>query len=242
MKRLLLLICVFLGVGSATAEDLKISLAEIPHLSYYDKNHKLVGAFPVLLKLLDEHYAAGNFKLTAFPFGRSINNVIVGKADAHVPLINTGSDTEQPYQYVDEPLLTVTFVIYSHMDKPVSKTADLSQLSIDTVIGHQQFFNFPIGEVVDFQTGLKKVVNKRIDAFIMEQDAGDSLIRLNGYNTLHRAHFRTWDSSIVVARNGRGAELNAKLSAAIRNLKADPRYKDAAHAVHAPFKEWQPHQ
>lgn len=230
-------------LGTQTqAETIRISLAELPNLSFYNEEHRLVGPFPKLIELLDEYHVDGDFDVKAYPFGRSLNNIVAGIADAHIPLINTGTNKSLPFQYVDEPLLTVTFVLYSHMDNPIKPTDDLRNLVLDTMTGHAEFFDFPINEVVDVETGLRKLINRRTDGFIMEQDAIDALIRQRSYNTTHREHFRTWASSIVVAKSRHGNAVNRKLSAAIRKMRHDPRYQLLADRVHAPFRVWQPHK
>lgn len=223
------------------AEDLTISMAEIPNLTYYDKDYSLAGDFPKLLSLLDEYYEDGALILNAYPFARSINNVVAGLADAHVPLIKADTKANLNFRHVDETLLDVTFVIYSHRDNPVSKYDDFTKLTVDTVIGHKQFFEFPVQEVIDFETGLKKVTNKRSDAFIMEQDAVDALIRSHSYNSIHRAHFQTWPSTLIVSKSPRGELVNKLLGRAIINMKSDPRYPTLARRIHTPFEDWQPY-
>lgn len=242
MKGTALALGFMLLFGSARAEDISISLAELPVHSFYNDRNELVGGFPELIRIVDEYYPDGTITQAAFPFGRSINNVAVEKFDAHVPLIRAGKSDELTFQYVDEPLLDVTFVIYSHKDAPVRHGDDLSKLAIDTKSGHARFFDFPINEVTSIVTGLRKLANKRSNAFIMEQDAVDKLITQFEMNSLHREKYATWDSSMIVAKSARGDTLNDALSAAIKAAKADPRYDPIARSIHVPYKHWQPYE
>lgn len=247
IKGVLILNLVFLLIGAgrpAVAEDIKISLAEIPKSSFYNEEHQLVGGFPELLRLVDQYYLEGNLVLEAFPFARSINNVLVNKHDAHVPLpgIDSALKDDSEFQFVDEPLLEVAFVIYSHKDNPITRHDNLHQLSIDTLIGHTDFFDFKVGTVVTFETGLKKVINKRVDAFIMEQDVVDRLIRDTNLIAIHRSLYAALPTSLIVSKSDRGNDLNRALSSAIRRAKNDPRYHPITQTIHKTYIDWQPYE
>ncbi len=231
------LICL---VTPLQAANLTVSLAEIPGLAVSDGSGSAEGAMPRLLAIVDEYYEGGDFDFQVFPFGRSIQNVVTGKADVHAPLIDTGTGSPPDFQYISEPLLDVTFVIYSRRDAPLDASSDLSSLKVETMIGHSHFFDFAVDEVTSIEIGLKKLVNGRTDAFIMEQDAVDGLIKAQGMSDLHRAKYAVWDSTLIVPAGPEGDALNAALSAAVAKAKTDERYAVAAANVHAPFEDWQP--
>ncbi|WP_420415433.1 hypothetical protein [Roseibium sp.] len=240
MRNLILALGVVALAGTAQATDVKISLAELPNLSIKTADNKADGPYPNLLKLIDEYYEGGSFEMEIFAFGRSLNNIQTGAADAHVPLIQTASGDGPNFQYVDEPLWNVTFVVYSRKDNPISRDADFSKLKVDTLIGHEHFFDFKVGEVTSIETGLKKLVNKRTDAFIKEQDIVDSMIKANGYDTVHRALYEVWGSSMILPKTPAGDALNVAMTEAIRAAKKDERYKPTAEKVHNPYNDWQP--
>ena len=61
----------------------------------------------------------GRIKIDVFPYNRSIDNVIKGKADFQLPALrNSRVKLELPYRFAKEKIGTVSFVIYSHIDKP----------------------------------------------------------------------------------------------------------------------------
>ena len=225
---------------SVAASELSVSLAELPGLAAQEPGGGVSGSLPKLIAIVDDHYPQADFALDVFPFARSIHNVSTGSADTHAPLINVGQVPNADFQYVNEPLLDVTFVIYSHKDAPVSDTSDFNALSVDTLIGHSQFFDFEIGEVKSLEIGLKKVAKKRIDALIMEQDAVDHLVKAMSMDVIHRAPYASWGSAMIVQKGPAGDKLNADLSAAIKKAKQDPRYAEASNAVHKPYDDWQP--
>lgn len=224
----------------AFASNISVSLAEIPGTVNKEAGGAASGNLPDLLALIDEYYLEGDFEYGVYPFGRSINNVTAGRADAHAPLINTGSGDAPDFQYVREPIAQVTFVIYSNKSNPVTADADFSTLNVETMIGHAHFFGFPVSESASIESALKKVETGRVDAYIMAQDAVDGLIRAEGFEAVHRAKYATWGSSLLVAQGPDGDALNETISGAIKAAKADPRYQGAAEQMHAPYSDWQP--
>ena len=222
------------------AAELSVSLAEIPGLAAPDGNGGAEGTLPHLLRIVDEHYDGGDFSYQVFPFGRSIQNVATRKSDVHAPLIDTGAGSPPEFQYIDEPLLDVTFVVYSRKDSPLNADSDFTALRVETMIGHAHFFDFAVDEVASIELGLKKLAKGRTDAFIMEQDAVDGVIKAEGMIDLHRAKYAVWDSTLIVPTGAEGDALNAALSAAVVAAKSDARYAAAAEQVHAPFQDWQP--
>ena len=61
--------------------DLKASIAQLPGLA--DSPEK--GAFIDLVKAIDAAYKDGKITIGVYPFARSVNNVIDGFADFHIP-------------------------------------------------------------------------------------------------------------------------------------------------------------
>ena len=186
-----------LGIPHSFGEDLKISLARVPGLTYVSDPTALDGPLPNLLSLVDKYYEDGSFDMQSYPFNRSISNVIEKRADVHAPLIRVAGDQPLEFRYVDEALLTVTFVIYSKKDTPLTADSDFSRYRVDTWIGHAEFFDFEVNEVTSIQSGLDRVSNGRSDALIMGQDPVDKLLRSTGkYDNIHRAHYANLDSAL----------------------------------------------
>ena len=238
-----------IGTSAATAGNLKASMAKLPVL-IEDEN---TGGFVELVKALDEVYAEGEILREVYPFKRSLDNVIKGKADFHIPLIRNPLIPEDklPFRYSSLPTGPVAFVIYSHKDNPLAKE-DIAKAGgknppdfpykIHTVPGHTELFVFPTVENFDFENCLKMVVMKRIDAVILPQEEADFIIRKLGIKEIHRSLYYEFDSMLVVAKDKRGEEIDRILTEALKKLKADGRLDRINENIHSPYRDWQPYK
>ena len=109
------------GAHRTLAKDLKASVAYIPLLAESPEK----GAFVELVKAIDEVYTDGTISINIYPMPRSINNVVTGKADFHVPMMRSPyvSLDDKPFQFASQRMGTVCFVIYSHTEHPITKDA-----------------------------------------------------------------------------------------------------------------------
>ncbi|HAO22932.1 MAG: hypothetical protein BWK80_14735 [Desulfobacteraceae bacterium IS3] len=115
----LILEILLINVSCSNAKDLTASMAKLPVL-IEDKD---TGAFVELVKAIGEVYTEGNIIREVYPFKRSLNNVIQGKADFHIPLIRNPliPESSLPFRYSSLPTGPVAFVIYSRKDNPITK-------------------------------------------------------------------------------------------------------------------------
>ena len=81
------------------------------------------GTFVELVKAIGTVYTEGKITIRVFPFARSVNNVLTGLADFHIPTVRNPmvDQTRLPYGTVKVPMGSVTFVIYSNSANPLSK-------------------------------------------------------------------------------------------------------------------------
>lgn len=98
--------------------NLTASLAQIPDRADSPES----GVFTELVKAIDEIYQEGSIAIQVVPFARSVQNVLRGNADFHVPnFVNSEIPEDQlPFSRVPEPLGTVTLVIYSNVENPIT--------------------------------------------------------------------------------------------------------------------------
>jgi polar amino acid transport system substrate-binding protein len=109
--------------GAAQAQqppvrDLEASLGLLPGL-VDSREH---GAFVELVKAMDAVYP-GAIRINVYPMARSIRNLTSGKADFHLPALR---DTDVPdskliFGVADEIIGTLSNVIYSNVNKPLSR-------------------------------------------------------------------------------------------------------------------------
>ena len=80
------------------------------------------GPFVELAKALAETYTQGKITIELFPFTRSIDNVVAGRADFHIPNVrNPAVDSSKlPYRYSTKSLGRVDFVVYSGTGKVIT--------------------------------------------------------------------------------------------------------------------------
>jgi len=254
MKRLWNWLCLFaaaglfivFGSGLASARDLKASMAFLPDiLETPDK-----GVFVDLVKAIDDVYE-GNIERNVYPFPRSIDNVISGKADFHLPMIrNKVVPLESlPYAYTTEKMGDVCFVIYSHKDKPITverireaqKTTPFP-LNIESGGGFLDYFDFPISESLGVESSLQKVDLKRADAFIFAQEECDFVIKQLKLKNVHRELYDKYDDVLVIPKGEKGIEIDKILSGCLVKLRSTGRLQTLHKKVHVPYQEWQPHQ
>jgi len=103
-----------LNFSPASARDLIISMAQLPKILESPDE----GIFVDMVKAMDNVYD-GKIERKVFPFARSIDNVIKGEADFHLPMIRNTivPESSLPYAFSTDKTGDVCFVIFSH--KPV---------------------------------------------------------------------------------------------------------------------------
>ncbi|HEX3045757.1 MAG TPA: transporter substrate-binding domain-containing protein [Bacillota bacterium] len=242
---LLFLSCSIGFAENQPARDLIASLAQLPGLS--DSPDK--GLYVDLVKAIDDVYP-GKIKIEVYPFPRSIQNVIDGKADFHIPKLRNPlvSESKLPYQFISEKHGTVSFVIYSNKDKIITKkaledaVAKGSQIpyQIDMVTGSESNFPFPGVSNASFEQSLQKVQNKRTDAIIWSQEESDLAVKNLKLNAIHREHYGDFDEVILVQKGPKGDELDKILSECLRKLKATGRLQELYNKIHTRYNDWQP--
>jgi polar amino acid transport system substrate-binding protein len=242
-----MLLCV--GGHNTLAKDLKASVAYIPLLAESSEE----GAFVELVKAIDEVYTDGTISISVYPMARSINNVVIGKADFHVPMMQSPyvSLDDKPFRFASQPMGIVCFVIYSHTDNPITKedilTASSEQpfpYTIETIRGAAQFLNFPFPteEISKLEQSLKKIVTKRVDALIAAQEEADHLVQELKLKSIHRSLFACWDDVIIIPKGAKGDEIDQILSKALQELDTNGTLDDIRKHIHVPYDDWQSSQ
>lgn len=249
-KRALMLgmiVSVLLIAQPAGAEDLSASLAYLPNIL----ENSFQGGFIDLTKAIDEVYTTGRIIIEVSPFSRSINKLISGEVDFHLPCIRNPLIPEVTlrYRYISEILGRVSFVIYSHKKHP------LTRLDIDNARSIEPFpfvietdralvdlFEFPIQSSSAIAQSMKKIRFGRIDAYIFAQEESDYVIQRLKLKMIHRALYQVFDDVIIVNKNAHGDKIDRLLSHAIDSLRSTGRLQALYNKVHRPYLDWQPWQ
>lgn len=237
------------NTSPVNAGDLVASMGQLPVL-VEDKD---TGPFVELVKAIDDVYTEGEIKREVYPFKRSLRNVVNGIADFHIPLIKNPLVPESvlPFRYSSVPTGPVAFVIYSHAEYPITKQDIVKAAEkrnsafpykIDTLQGHSEFFDFPVTENYDFESALRRVNIKRIDAAIMPQEECDSVIKKIKMKDIHRDLYYEFDSMIVIPKGEKGDEIDRIITTALKKLKSDGRLEQLNEKIHKPYIDWQPYR
>lgn len=239
---------VFLISASVSAAQVEkpliASLAFIPGL--IDSPEK--GPFVDLVKAMG-HDTGREVKIDVFPFARSIDNVVKGRADFHVPVIRNRAidESKLPYAFTTEKFGTVSFVIYSNTKKSLTKEKILQAKEkekfpyiVEVPANMEGLFPFPCQSSNDVSLSLQKVQRGRIDALVWAQEEVDLAIRKIKPNEIHREHWADMEDSIIIAKGPQGKEMDAVLSKALRKLRASGKLESLYEKVHKPYDNWQP--
>ena len=162
----LFLVCGILSLvltlaGHALCRDLKVSLGYLPKIAESPEK----GEFVDLIKAMDEVYTKGNIQIKVFPINRSIDNVIQGKADFHMPFLkNPAAPLEKmPFRFVSVRIGIVPFVIFSHRENPITsekleraKSLRTFPYKIECNKGAEEHFGIPVIGSQDIGQSMKK--------------------------------------------------------------------------------------
>jgi polar amino acid transport system substrate-binding protein len=233
-------------VSGEDSKDLIATMAYLPGLAETPDE----GAFVDLVKAIDDVYTEGNIIIEIYPFARSVENIIEGKADFHVPTLRNPAISEEdlPYRTVTERMGTVVFVVYSHIDNIITRET-IEEASakggefpyeIDAPGGLEDNFLIPVVPSNDLTISFQKLQNKRIDAVLWAQEESDLTLRNLKLNMIWRSHYADFDDAIIIPKGPEGDETDRILSEALRELKASGRQEELYSKIHLPYDDWQP--
>lgn len=233
-------------VSADGPKDLTASLALLPGV--IDSPDK--GPFVDLVKAIAGVYTEGKIKIETYPFARSIDNVVKGKADFHIPTVRNRaiSVPSLPYRFTTEKIGSVAFVIYSNSERPLTKKMLQDAMAqkgkfpytIEVVPGIEQQFGFPGTSSVDLTSSLQKVQKKRIDALVWAQEEADNALKNLKIKTVRREHWMDYEDSIIIAKGPHGDAVDKILSNALKKLRASKQLQPLYAKVHRPYDDWQP--
>jgi len=230
--------------GFASARNLMVSMAYLPGILENADN----GVFVDIIKAIDDNFD-GKIARQVFPFPQSLDYVIKGRTDFHLPMIRNKliSTDSLPYDYSTEKMGDVCFVIYSNKDNPVTmetiqavKNKNPIPLKIKSMGGFLDYFDFPIEEAGSVESGLQEVNFKRIDAFIFAQEECDFTLKRFGLKNVHRSLYDYFDDVFVIPKGERGKEVDKILTECLKKLKATGEMKKLHEKVHLAYQDWQP--
>lgn len=240
-------IVLFIGFlsGPALSKDLQGSLAYLPDILESPEK----GVFVDLVKAIDQEYDGGAIVIQVYPFNRSVDNVVKGKADFHMPMLKNPLIPEKdlPFRYVSVPIGKVVIVLYSRKDNIITaemiekaKGLDKFPYKIETDAGVTNFFEFPTIGSSSIEQSFRKLAKGRIDGFLFAQEESDFTLKKINENNIHREFFKEYDDVIIIPKGPEADEVNKILSDALNKLEASGRLLELHNKIHVPYQDWQP--
>jgi len=210
---------------SLIAKDYKISVGKLP--LYSETKDK--GILIDVLKAMDEEYKDGKFIIEVYPFGRSIDNVIKGKADFHFPTIGENIWSKENDRYEVElnkqgirrsscSLTKTHFALYSNTSKPKLDTTKIDEKKIETDIGHTIFFNKNMQGTTCLPCSVKKLSTNRIDGLVFASREIDGMIKAENIDNIRRENFKVFGSKFILPDNKKGEEIDKLLKVLIEKM------------------------
>jgi len=229
---LLGLIC----LGTLTARELKVSLAQMPVYAESLEKGVLVDFAKALAAA-----SGSSLNMVVVPFKRSMDNVITKQVDLHMPLIKNPLDDEAklPYSHSTATIFHVNFVIYSNKNKPLDM-ANLKQYKLETDAAHVPYFDFNPAPSTSIEGSLKKVDAGRIDGFVFADFACDPIVKGQALNNIKRALYKRYDVKIILPKGAQNGEIDKLLSEAIKKMTAAGSFVKIMGPIDTNYVDWQP--
>ncbi len=215
-------------------------MASMPLSAEIDEKGQIRGAYVDLVRALDQ-LTGSKTNIIVVPFKRSILNLVEGKADFHIPLIEPPNTdlTVLPYAFSTQTLFQVAFVLYTHKNK-VLDINNLGKYQIATDSAHTQFLDFEAIGISCLSCTLKMVDAARLDGFIFAQNEIDPYIKELGLKNIHRQLYRNFDVKILIPKGAAGKKIDQYLTSGIQALKESGDYDTLLAPLVSPYREWQP--
>jgi polar amino acid transport system substrate-binding protein len=235
---LFFILFVFLFNFNVKAQDLKVSLPNLPPLV----ENKEKGILVKLINEMQKEYKAGKIEIIGvYPFARSINNVVENIADFHMPILENPNTPKEKLAFMlsTETIFNVIFCLYTNKDNKEINPSNAFKFNIETMPAHREYFN-NVNEV-EIPNGLQKVNAGRIDGYICAMVEGDSALKQLNLTKIKRWEFKKFKVKIVLQKNKNGEKTDKILTDLIKKMKASGVYqKIMADILDQKFVDWQP--
>lgn len=222
--------------ASAIAAGINASIAMMP--VYAESMDK--GVLVDLVKAIREQ-SKKMITYQVVPFKRSMNDVIHGRVDFHMPLIQNPDLDEATldYDHSTATIFHVNFVLYTQKGKPVDKS-NIANYRIETDAAHVSYFHSSIIPSSNIESSLKRVNIGRIDGFIFADNASDPIVKKLILSNIKRELYRVFDVKIILPKGKRGQAVDNMLTTSIDAMKKSGKYQKIMSIIDAPYDDWQP--
>lgn len=219
----------------ASAKDYLLSVAQLPLYSESPERGILID----VLKALDARYQEGRFIIEVYPFQRSIDNVVQGRADFHFPTIGPnvwGREADRYERAIARQgirrsrcsLTKTHFALFTNADEPPLDLNRLARYSLETDRGHTMFFEPEVQGTTCLPCSVKKLSAGRIDGLIFAAREIDFFIAEAGVDNIRRQDFRRFGSKFILPIGPKGDAIDRLLCRLIAEMVRDGSLRAAA--------------
>lgn len=191
---------------------IRISVAELPVLAESTERGILIDYLHQV-----EAESGLTFVIEVLPFARSLKQVEDGKADIHLPLINSAfirqsAINPDKLKLSDVQLFQVAFRLYFLKSNPVPFVGDGKHPIIATDLAHVSFFDFPTLGISCVSCGLDQIEKGRIEGLIFAETEINDLIREKQLQQIDSVLYERFAVHFVVANTEKGKQLEARVA------------------------------
>jgi polar amino acid transport system substrate-binding protein len=207
------LAALLISISGIAGTDIIISLPEMP---------ALIDEFNKLIIEMQKEYRDGKFIVIGkFPFARSVNNIITGKADVHMPLLfnDIAKRNIKDYIFSTESLTVAPFVLYANKNVKGLNARTVRKFKMCTDRGHVQYFDFEITPVDSIESALKMVDRGRMDGYFFSMASTDPVLKRSGLKNIKRVFYQDFQIKMILPNKERGRQIDKIVSGIIRILK-----------------------
>ena len=209
------------------AKDYRISVARLP--LYSESANK--GILIDILKAMGKEYKGGKFIIQVYPFQRSIENVINGRADFHFPTIGSHIWSRENDKFERKlnklgirrssvSLTKTHFALYSNRNKPPLDINHLEQYRIETDSAHTIFFTGVQGTTC-LPCSVRKLSAGRIDGLIFAAREIDGMIKKAHIKNIRRQNYKIFGSKFILPLGPKGDAIDKLLARLIKKMIED---------------------
>ena len=199
MKKIIILILLFIFGGQAHAEEILVCIDPYPPFKIVDSSGEVTGGIDI--ELTNTLLNAMNFKASyhVYPWARCLDNLKNGKCD-FVSGITRNTDREEYLHYIEPPYKTNSVKVFyvNSGDETKYKTYnDIKNSNVGILRGAKYFEKFDNDsdiekrEVSSELSGFRMLKLGRFDAYISTEEVGDYVIETNNFGeTFAKAQYK----------------------------------------------------
>ncbi len=225
--------------SEAQARDIKIFVAKLPAIA----ESKDKGILIDYIKAMQKVYKEGKITYEVLPFRRSLEMVIAGHGDIHVPILKDPSKTEKElgFAYSESNIWDVIFALYTNKSNKEISAKNVKNYNVETEGSTVQFFQKEsLKSSTCIDCSLKRVNSGKIDGFVFAAKECDDIISKNKLNNIERSVFREFEGKFVLHLGPQKDEVDKILTKIVEKTKETGDYQKTIGQINKYYETWKP--